>query len=315
MSATILSRIHYTDAIMGMIASQITSLTIVYSTVYSDADQRKHQSSASLAFVRGIHRRPVNSPHKWPVTRKMFPFDDAIMFDVLSVAFQQLLSRDVPSRTPSAVYELWRGIPCRLWISCYGGEKRRTKDRKHQKLVVIWYTFTFDCWLPMNCHHDSIRYLNWRGQAVAWTTLRLQCVYDKLLRAWCLTYMRWSRKAIYAIRNALSASMYWNHISIKVRTNITWYKPYRRGWVGTQMPDCTHRRHPIFLASRSSYGVCIVMILEKIDQAITTPHCIHVNWDLKHENKLNTTKNTVEIRHWCVTTHRQTVFVPYICIE
>ena len=51
----------------------------VYSTVYSGADQRKHQSSASLAFVRGMHRWPVNSPHKWPVTRKMLPFDDAIM--------------------------------------------------------------------------------------------------------------------------------------------------------------------------------------------------------------------------------------------
>ena len=57
----------------------ITSLTIVYSTVYSDADQRQHQSSASLAFVWGIHRGPVNSPHKWPVTRKIFPFDDVIM--------------------------------------------------------------------------------------------------------------------------------------------------------------------------------------------------------------------------------------------
>ena len=64
---------------MSLMASQITSLTIVYSTVYSGADQRKHQSSASLAFVWGIHRGPVNSPHKWPVTRKMFPFDDAIM--------------------------------------------------------------------------------------------------------------------------------------------------------------------------------------------------------------------------------------------
>ena len=64
---------------MAATASQITSLTIVYSTVYSGADQRKHQSSASLAFVRGIHRGPVNSPHKWPVTRKMFPFDDVIM--------------------------------------------------------------------------------------------------------------------------------------------------------------------------------------------------------------------------------------------
>ena len=70
---------HYRDVIMGAITSQITSLTIVYSTVYSDADQRKHQSSASLAFVRGIHRGPVNSPHKWPVTRKKFPFDDVIM--------------------------------------------------------------------------------------------------------------------------------------------------------------------------------------------------------------------------------------------
>ena len=70
---------YYNDVIMGAIASQITSPTIVYSIVYSDADQRKHQSSVSPAFVRGIHRGPVNSPHKWPVTRKMFPFDDVIM--------------------------------------------------------------------------------------------------------------------------------------------------------------------------------------------------------------------------------------------
>ena len=80
---------------MGAIASQITSLTIVYSTVYSDADQRKHQSSASLAFVRGIHRFPVNSPHQWPVTRKMFPFDDVIMLSPLNTeACQGLPSRD-----------------------------------------------------------------------------------------------------------------------------------------------------------------------------------------------------------------------------
>ena len=74
--------LHYNDVIMSTIASQITSLMIVYSTVYADADQRKHQSSASLAFVRGIHRKPVNSPHKWPVTRKMFPFDHVIMRDL-----------------------------------------------------------------------------------------------------------------------------------------------------------------------------------------------------------------------------------------
>ena len=70
---------HYSNVTMGAMPSQNTSLTIVYSTVYSGADQRKHQSSASLAFVRGIHRWPVNSPHKWPVTRKMFPFDDVII--------------------------------------------------------------------------------------------------------------------------------------------------------------------------------------------------------------------------------------------
>ena len=70
---------HYNDVIMSAVASQITSVSIVCSTVGSSADQRKHQSSTSLAFVWGIHRWPVNSPHKGPVTRNMFPFDDVIM--------------------------------------------------------------------------------------------------------------------------------------------------------------------------------------------------------------------------------------------
>ena len=69
----------YNDIIMSATASQITSLMIVYSTVYSGADQWQHQSSASLAFVREIHRWPVNSLHKRPVTRKIFPFDDVTM--------------------------------------------------------------------------------------------------------------------------------------------------------------------------------------------------------------------------------------------
>ena len=67
---------------MSAMASQINSLMIVYSTVYSGADQRQHQSFASLAFVWEIKRWPVNSPHKGPVTRKMFPFDDIIMMSV-----------------------------------------------------------------------------------------------------------------------------------------------------------------------------------------------------------------------------------------
>ena len=72
---------------MGTMASQITSLTIVYWNVYSGADQRLHQSSAPLAFVRGIYRGPVNSPLKWSVTRKMFPFDDvSMMMDVTNAS-------------------------------------------------------------------------------------------------------------------------------------------------------------------------------------------------------------------------------------
>ena len=62
-SLTSLTWVHYSDVIMSAMASQVTSLTFVYSTVYSGADQRKHQTSASLAFVREIHRWPVNSPH------------------------------------------------------------------------------------------------------------------------------------------------------------------------------------------------------------------------------------------------------------
>ena len=71
--------VHYNDVKMNVMTSQVAGLTIVYSTVYSGADERKHQNSLSLAFVRGIHRSPMNSPHKGPVTRKMFPFDDVIM--------------------------------------------------------------------------------------------------------------------------------------------------------------------------------------------------------------------------------------------
>ena len=74
-----ISFFHYNDIIMSAMTCQITSLTIVYSTAYSGAHQRKHQSSVSLAFVRGIHRWPVNSLHKGPIMRKMFPFDDVIM--------------------------------------------------------------------------------------------------------------------------------------------------------------------------------------------------------------------------------------------
>ena len=70
---------HYSDVTLSSMASQITGYSIVYSNVCSGTDQRKHQSYASLAFVRGIQRWPVNSPYKGSVTRKMFPFDNVII--------------------------------------------------------------------------------------------------------------------------------------------------------------------------------------------------------------------------------------------
>ena len=88
---------------MSTMASQITSRTIVYTTVYSDADQRKHQSSASLAFVWGIHR----GPHKGPVTQKIFPFDDVIMI---------LLTKSIATLTMSDMFIYYKNI-CKISIS------------------------------------------------------------------------------------------------------------------------------------------------------------------------------------------------------
>ena len=85
--------LHYNDVIMSMMASQISGFSIVCSTVSSGLDQRTHQSPASLAFVRGIHRWPVNSPHKGPVTRKMFSFDDVIMLPGYHVRLDKLLNK------------------------------------------------------------------------------------------------------------------------------------------------------------------------------------------------------------------------------
>ena len=70
---------HYNDVIMSLMAYLIISLTIVYPSINSVTDQRKHQSSATLAFGQGIHRWPVNFQHKWPVTREIFPFDNVII--------------------------------------------------------------------------------------------------------------------------------------------------------------------------------------------------------------------------------------------
>ena len=96
--------LHYYEGIMIAMASKITSLAIVYSTVCSSYDQRKHQSPASLAFVRGIHRWPVNSPHKGPVTRKMFPFNEVIMETLFHIELYDTIQQAI--KRPSQVINI-----------------------------------------------------------------------------------------------------------------------------------------------------------------------------------------------------------------
>ena len=78
-------------------------------------DQRKHQSSASLAFLQGIHRIPVNSPHKWPVTRKMFLFDDVIMFRKLTSLFPMVNAIAIDDMMTRGIWALAHEIL--IWFS------------------------------------------------------------------------------------------------------------------------------------------------------------------------------------------------------
>ena len=115
----------YSDVIMSAMASQITGVSIVCWVVCSRADQSKHQSFTSLAFVRGIHRWPVDSPHKGPVTRGMFLFDDVIMnyFPYSSDSFYllwiDLSIPSVPVRKDKNYNEIQERIDKRSWFfSC-----------------------------------------------------------------------------------------------------------------------------------------------------------------------------------------------------
>ena len=127
---------HYSDDIMGAIASQITSLASVYSAVWLGADQIKHQSPASLAFVWGIHRRPVNYPHKGPVTRKMFPFNDVIMSHILLPAVHSQFGG-----ATSRSFSIWRA--CRSASIPWNLITRLIWIRWPQHYFHV--TFHFDC--------------------------------------------------------------------------------------------------------------------------------------------------------------------------
>ena len=175
-SPTLFSYFHYGDVIMGAIASQITSFTIVYSTVYSDADQRKHQSSASLAFVRLIHRGPVNSPHKWTVTRKMFPFDDVIMSFIVVVMILSSSTYSIMCTHPSWTHLHYKTV-LMIHNLCWTGQKppsmvNKLADQKmwrdmnliyDEHIIIISYLCYYLCYFVDYNHHrhckDLVTYM------------------------------------------------------------------------------------------------------------------------------------------------------------
>ena len=175
---------------MSAMASQITSLTIVYSTVYSGADQRKHQSSASLAFVRGIHRGPVNSPHKGRVTWKMFPFDDVIMYntDLTLLISQQLfrpcwgnITRHLPYKSLDILYtisffqaafHILCAIPClsllsSVWIVIAVVAHFSLGHYSDDLMDVLFFVFYFYSLFPkFNCYMCIVLFM-W-GKITIW---------------------------------------------------------------------------------------------------------------------------------------------------
>ena len=147
---------HHDDVIMTMLASQITSLTVVYSIVDSGVNQRKHQSSASLAFVQEIHRGPVNFPHKWPDTRKMFPFDDAIMSHMLYKMLQAFIP---PSNTAGIMFQfrliLKEFAPAKqyLWLLMNTNGKVLIIIKRHESISIHWQ---LDFWRSNNKENINV---------------------------------------------------------------------------------------------------------------------------------------------------------------
>ena len=192
------SHFHYDDVIMSTIASQITSLTTVYSTIYSGADQSKHQSSASLAFVWGIHRGPVNSPHKWPVTRKMFPFDDVIMLIEFSMKSEWHSSSIPFNKPPLKLGYGWLINPI-VYISltvetlyntinfCWSTHKRHSIARPKGRGMgcLLWvqratYCVDLSYWALWNiCYNKSC----YKGSPLYYlSTLRVRCCKSLLVK-------------------------------------------------------------------------------------------------------------------------------------
>ena len=139
---------------MSAMPSQATGVSIVYSTVCSE----KHQSSTSLSFVRRIHRRPENLPHKWPVTWKVFPYDDvfknplifrshwqqfACRYDCVRRLWKLLLAYWIPDEIGSGQYSEIEWLTCTREASteCYDGRKHTTARTLYVSQGVDWTHF------------------------------------------------------------------------------------------------------------------------------------------------------------------------------
>ena len=164
---------------MSAMAPQITGVTIIYPIVCSGTDERKHQSFASLAFVRGVHLWPMNWPHKTPVTRKRFPFVDVIMIcQIVGYHIRgkwlihdpkhhkdnksQNLEHDTYNQTAASQTIIppklvtWNTIECRYTATKYYPHRW---DGSGRTQIRFWY--------HKSHHHNS------RSKARCWASLRV----------------------------------------------------------------------------------------------------------------------------------------------
>ena len=140
---------------MSALASQITGVSIVWSSVRSGADQRKHQSSASLAFAQGIQRWPVDSPHRGPVTRKMFPFPDVIIFWSF-ISFQWCLLINVPSPNRLGFSSICRQLNILAACHCISKVSRWLHPRFSPRLGLLFCPCMPRPWWPLHAQRYEI---------------------------------------------------------------------------------------------------------------------------------------------------------------
>ena len=177
---------HYIDVIMTTVASQITSPMVVYSIVYSGADQRKHQSSASLG--------PVNSPHKRPVMWKMVPFDDVIMRKQLPEPMntQYQLGPEEQTSVKSTIIPIQIIWMCRLWNIMVSTTRHLLPYSS-----MIWFTEIFVSpdllmskiilRIPIYSHFSvKIKIMCWFLDSIAWANGFHVCPSNILANEWRL---------------------------------------------------------------------------------------------------------------------------------